>query len=435
MTENPPFKATKAGDWLSGLEFFGIKLGLDQTRELFRLAGNPQDGLKFIHVAGSNGKGSICALLDSALRSAGFNTGFYSSPHLVDPRERLRVDGRLPSPAEFDALLAEARLHVETMRAAGAQPTYFEVTTLLAALRFAKEKVDFVLWETGMGGRLDSTNIVEPVCSIISGISMEHADRLGDSLAKIAFEKAGIIKPGRPVFCARLQDEAMAVVEKRAKALSAPLTLCPADLGAPSFALSSDGSFLQRFRVDGRDLNVSLPGLRQRDNAALCLEVLKWLSSEYVFPLDAALEGFAKAKWPARMQFLSERRTIIDGAHNPEAAEVLASTLEELFPAERFQVVVGSFKDKDSRAVLGSLARIASEFVFVPVDSTRPSRSPAELSALLATGAPHREASSLAEALKEAPPSGMRRLICGSLHLCGEALAFFGEDSDKALET
>lgn len=435
MPENPRRRPSKAGDWLSGLEFFGIKLGLDQTRELFRRAGDPHKKLKFIHVAGSNGKGSVCTLLDAALRNAGFKTGFYSSPHLVDPRERLRVDGRLPGESVFGALIEEARAIVEDMRREGAQPTYFEVTTLIAALHFARERVDFVLWETGMGGRLDATNIVDPLCSVITSISLEHSDRLGGTLEKIAFEKAGIVKPGAPVFCANIPSEALGAIAAKAKESGSELILPALDAEhAPSkIELRPGLPPVQSFVLEGRELKISLLGPRQRANAALCVKILQWLSGRFPFDLDKAMEGFAKAKWPARLQILPESRTVIDGAHNPEAAESLASTLAEAFPGERFQLVVGSFKDKDSKAVIGSLAKVASEFVFVPVDSTRPSWSPEELSALLDSKTPHRCATSLAEALSEGIPCGGRRLVCGSLHLCGEALSILNVDSDEAL--
>ena len=436
MPENPIQRPSKAGDWLSGLEFFGIKLGLEQTRELFKRAGSPQGKLKFIHVAGSNGKGSVCTLLDAALRNAGFKTGFYSSPHLVDPRERLRVNGRLPDVKTFEALVEEARAIVETMREAGAQPTYFEVTTLIAAMHFAREEVDFVLWETGMGGRLDATNIVQPLCSVITSISMEHADRLGDTLRKIAFEKAGIIKEGAPLFCARVPAEALEAISSTALAAGSKMTLPAegAEMAKAAIELSGDTP-IQSFDIDGRPLKVSLLGPCQRANAALCVKILEWLSGCFPFDLEKSIAGFAKAKWPARLQMLPAKRTIIDGAHNPEAAEALALTLMEAFPDERFQLVVGSFKDKDSKEVLRSLAKIASEFVFVPVGSTRPSRSPEELEALLEANVPHRRAESLSEALSERLPEGRRRLVCGSLHLCGEALALLGEGGDDALAT
>jgi len=428
MADAPQMNPEEAASWLSSLELFGIKLGLDQTRELFAKAGNPERKLKFLHVAGSNGKGSVCALLDAALRNAGFKTGFYSSPHLVDARERFRVCGEAPSREAFAKLVSEARGHVEALRAEGLQPTYFETTTLMAASHFANEGVDFAIWETGMGGRLDATNIVRPLASIITSVSLEHKDRLGDTLAKIAFEKAGILKPEVPAFSAQLPEEALAVLRARAADLGAPLTIAPRGLASLPFEREEapDGTPLQSFKFNGRRLAVSLLGPCQRANAALAAIVLERLAEEFGFEIEKALAGFAKAKWPARLQFLPALRTIIDGAHNPEAAAALAAALEETLPGERFQVVLGSFKDKSCSEVVGSIAPLASSFVFVPVGSARPSWSPDELlNALELSGAkaPAVKAASLDEALAEPPPPGVRRLICGSLHLCGEALA------------
>ena len=427
--------SNKAGDLLSGLEFFSIKLGLEQSRRLFALAGNPDSKLKFIHVAGSNGKGSVCTLLDSALRKAGFKTGFYSSPHLVDVRERFRVNGRIPSPSAYGRLLEEAGECLEALRKEGGTPTYFEATTLMAALLFAKEKTDFVIWETGLGGRLDATNIIAPLCSVISSISMEHADRLGGTLGQIAFEKAGIIKPGRPVFCAKLQPEAQEVVKRRAEELGSELLMPSSGIGAAQASFGADGSPRQSFSIDGRRIELSLPGPCQRRNAALCLKVLEWLSPRFGFKLDDALAGFATAKWPARLQFIPERNCVIDGAHNPEAAQELVSTIKELLPGERLQIIAGSFSDKDSAAVLRPLTEIASEFIFVHLDTGRPSRTPEEMSQLLCELGygciPHRGAANVAEALSlELGHGAIRRLVCGSLHLCGDALAALGRSDD-----
>lgn len=423
-----PSGLKEAESWLSSLELFGIKLGLDQTRELFRRIGNPERKLKFIHVAGSNGKGSVCALLDSSLRAAGFKTGFYSSPHLVDVRERFRVCGKAMSEEVFVELVNRLRPHVEAMRGGSMQPTYFEATTAIAAMHFADSGVDFAVWETGMGGRLDATNIVSPVCSAITGISLEHQTYLGDTLERIAFEKAGIIKQGIPVFCGVMPKTALNVMESRAKELGSPLFTTDGDAcSAPAeCGLKADGTPFQRLRLDGLDIELSLAGSHQRRNAALALKVLRRLSELFNFDLRAAaLEGFSSTKWPARLQFIPGMKMIIDGAHNPEGAEALSKSLPEILPGERFDIILGSFSDKDSSDVLRSLAPLAFSFTFVPVGSSRPSRSPEELAEALkqvAPGIPSTEAHSLSAAL-EAKAGSRWRLVCGSLHLCGEALA------------
>ena len=413
-------------DWLAGLEFFGIKLGLDQTHALFRAAGSPERSLKFIHVAGSNGKGSVCAMIESGLRAAGFRTGFYSSPHLVSPCERFRIDGRPVTEDELCAVQDAVLPAVAELERKAMKPTYFEVTTLIAALLFARAKCDYVLWEVGMGGRLDATNIVTPLVSVITGISMEHKQYLGDTLQKIAGEKAGIIKPGVPVYCSSgTPIPARNVIGFRAAELGAPFRIPPEPSEPTCVRLVADGHTVeQHFSFDDVPLSLRLAGPHQRRNAALAFSVLRYLADLGGFDFAAAIDGLRRTVWQGRFDLYPEFGLVLDGAHNPEGIGVLAQTLREVFPAKKFRFIFGAFSDKDTLDSLRVLAPLATEFIFVQPDSARPSKSAAELESELARIAPGIPASdsSLDRALETLDPAHPT-VLCGSLHLCGDVLA------------
>ncbi len=404
-------------EYLSSLEFFGIKLGLEQTFKLLERVGNPQNNLKFIHVAGTNGKGSVCAFLDSALNAAGYKTGFYSSPHLIN--------GTMIEDEYLKELVSELKDAVEAMRREGASPTYFEVTTALAFLYFSRENCDFVILETGMGGRLDATNTVDPVCSVITGIALEHQQYLGDSIEKIAFEKAGIIKPGKPVFTGvDMPKEALKVIRDRAEEKHSPLneSLMPGAMESCSF---ENGRFIQEFKSsDSTKLKVSMPGFIQRKNAELAWHVLKYLASQFRFDQEKAKEGMKRAFWPGRIQFITPD-FILDGAHNPEGAEALASSLQEIMPGRKFSFIFGNFSDKETVAILKHLAPLAEEFIFIPIPGAyRKSRSPEELQGILECIAPSiesRQAENLKDALKM-PKKSTITIAAGSLYLAGSVL-------------
>ncbi len=393
--------------FLSDLEVFGIKLGLEQVSELFQKVGNPHHRLRFIHVAGTNGKGSVCAMLASCLKAAGFKTAFYSSPHLVSVRERFRINGKSISRKDLVAILKIIRPHVEEMRAAGKCPTFFEVTTVMAGIYFAREKVDFVVWETGMGGRFDATNVVNPLASVITGIGIDHTAHLGTTEAKIAFEKAGIIKSGIPVFCGNLSSKAMAVVGKKARE-------CGSEIIHPESGIGN--------------ARLSLKGKIQEQNARLVMSILKYLSSRCRICLKKAEKGFSNTVWPARFQIL-EDGNILDGSHNPQAISVLISSLHEYFPEERFTVMFGCLADKDVVSNLKLLDRIAEDFIFVPIKGSRKSLSPEEIRKMcrkISDKQVH-----IAPSVKKglSMKQGKRFVITGSLYLAGQVLSeYYTED-------
>ena len=382
--------------WLYGTQTFGIKLGLDNTRRLLAAAGDPHERLKFLHVAGTNGKGSTCAMMDSILRVAGYRTGLYTSPHLVDFRERIRLDGAM---IPEDAVAEGLTLLREAAESWGHAPTFFELATVLAAWWLAREGADYVVWETGMGGRLDATNAVTPLASVITPIGMDHQRWLGDTLAQIAGEKAGIIKARVPVVSAPQAPEVRAVLESRASEVGVPLTFVdePWSGDAPG-----------------------LLGSHQRWNAALACAALRAAGTGVEEKNET--EGLRRVVWPARFQRVEEN-LVIDGAHNPEAIETLVAAWREVFGEVKASLVFAALRDKDVAQLLRTLRSIADEVWLVPVNSAR-GMTPADLRSLAeAAGYAAIHESFVVESLASARTSARPVLVAGSLFLAGEVLA------------
>ena len=385
-------KFEEALDWLNDAQFTGIKLGLENTIRLLEAVGNPQERLRFIHVAGTNGKGSVCAMLDSCLRAAGHKTGLYTSPHLVDFRERIRVDGAMIPTSETAAGLTRLR---ESSSDWEHKPTFFELATVLAMDHFARSGCDVVVLETGMGGRLDSTNAVTPLVSVITPIAMDHMNWLGDTLSKIAAEKAGIIKQCVPVVSAPQQAAAAEVLQSKAR---------------------ETGSAL-RIVEKPADVPVALAGPHQLWNAAVAIAALE--VSGLNCPPAAIQKGLSSVKWPARFQRVGDR-FVIDGAHNEHSAQALVSTWIEVFGNQRASIVFGALLDKEYANMLRLLEKIGHQFFFVPVQSER-SEDPAHFKK--STDLPASEFHDLPSAIKAASETSSPILITGSLFLAGEALA------------
>ncbi len=400
--------------YLEKLSMFGIKPGLEATSELFRRIGNPERSLRFLHIAGTNGKGSTGAMLECMLRSAGFTTGFYTSPHLIDIRERFRVNGLAVSETDYAVYSAEV---AEAARAEGEKNftfTYFEFTTALAALIFARAGVDIVIWETGMGGRLDSTNVVTPVASVITNIALDHQAYLGDSIDRIAAEKGGIIKPGVPVFSGRQLTEAGLVLAEKAAEVKAEGFY---DV-LPEISEFEHG-FPQKFVLAGRHITLPLVGAMQRRNFQLAALVILTLADRLGIDVDKAFAGVARCRWPGRCQVVNDR-LIVDGGHNPDGLTALTEALAEAFPGERFTVVFAGFKDKDVSASLRHLAPLAKRFCFAPLaESDRASYSGEELCELASGGI---ACAGAADAVERALLEPERVLVAGSLYLAGEVL-------------
>lgn len=384
-------------EWLYSVQQFGIKPGLENTRRLLKELQLPGSGQRFLHVAGTNGKGSTCAFLDSLLRAAGQRTGLFTSPHLVRFAERVRVNGVVMPEEEIDRSITALRPVVGGW---DPHPTFFELTLMLALDWFDRSGAEWVVLETGMGGRLDATNAVKPVVSVITPIDLDHQQWLGDSLEEIAAEKAGILKPGVPAVSAPQPPAAAAVLRETAERVGAPLRFI-------------DQPFT--------DFPLPLPGAHQRWNAALALAALE--AAGFSLKPEIVRAGLSATVWPARFQRLQNGRLILDGAHNPQGAGTLARTWREEFGGEKAALLFGAVAAKDCRRSFEQLAGIAERAVFVTVNSPRavPAEELAALWRETAPDVPCEIVPGLSEALALFPES--RRLLCGSLYLCGEALA------------
>lgn len=346
---------------------------LSRMRELLDRLGDPQEGLPIVHVAGTKGKGSTAAMIAAVLQAAGSRVGLYSSPHLLQIEERVAVDGVPCPPPVFEHLVRELRLHCEAMDAAVAArpggehgPTYFELLTALAFLHFARQRVDVAVLEVGLGGRLDSTNVCEPRVCAITSISFDHMRQLGNTLAAIAGEKAGIIKPGVPVVSGVLAEEPRTVVAERAAELGAPLWQLGRDFDVFYYPPAQDAAAAARIdvrsnvpggwgRLDG--LELALWGRHQAENAAVALAVLAVLRSQgWQIPATAVRAGLASVQWPARVEVLGRRPTVVlDAAHNTASIAALLQTLRESFPARRRWLIFASSKDKEYAAMVRQL--------------------------------------------------------------------------------
>lgn len=413
---SPRMPCPESASYLEAIEFlyrlrlFGAKFGLENTLKLAELSGNPQQKLRFIHVAGTNGKGSTCAMLESIYRAAGLRVGLFTSPHLVSFRERIQVNREMISEADVVRLVVEMRSLLRQF-SSELHPTFFETVTVMALRYFAERNCEIVIWETGLGGRLDATNIVTPLASIITNISIEHSEWLGDTFDKIAAEKAGIIKPGVPVITAAKFGEGLEVISATALERKAPLTIV-------------DASSLKRPPLDLLDL--PLHGLHQRVNAATAIAAVRGLNDQIPVSDADIARGLKRVNWPGRMQLVqtaSGQILLLDGAHNAAGAEALRIALEAEFPNARPTVVFGVFRDKDSVSMCHSLAPLAGRILLTRVHSDR-TEEPSNLIAACYEANPNVSVeifASLTEAFGDAQNDSFL-VIAGSLYLVGEAM-------------
>ena len=410
--------------YFNALDMFGIRLGLDDIREHLKAVGNPHKDLRFIHIAGTNGKGSTGAMLECALRGAGLKTGFFTSPHLIDIRERFRVNGKTISREKFNAATEKLAKLSE-----GRRTTYFEFATVLAIMIFKEENCDAVVWETGMGGRLDATNAVDTSVSIITNIALDHQNHLGNTLAEIAGEKAGILRKDIPLFYGELAPEAKEVILAKAAELGIPATGPLEETPSSAEIEELPGGFIQKFIYQSRNITLGLPGRMQRENFRIVYNVLEYLANKWLFDFDRAISALAHVRWPARLDKIEER-IFVDGGHNPDGIRALTESVKELLPNEKFAIVFGAFKDKDAAQSLPLYKDIASEFIMIPnFEEGRKCHTPEELVAMAnALGFKARTAASGPEAVELALQStDCRILVSGSLFLAGDVLAARGK--------
>lgn len=378
----------EAMEYIHGTYKFGSKLGLDNIKTLLQKLGNPEKNLKVIHVAGTNGKGSVCSMLQSVLTAAGYKTGLYTSPYIQLFNERIRIGEDMISDDDLAEMTAEVKAAVEVMLAEGlTHPTEFEVVTAIGFLYFAREKVDILVLEVGLGGRGDSTNVIDhPLVSVITPVDYDHMEYLGNTLAAIAGEKAGIIKPCCPLVVGLQEEEALEVILKKAEELKVPLVRGIAEelevhessLHGQVFSAVLGGRHYER-------INVSLPGLHQVDNCLVTLRVLQVLEeNKHVSISEEALrKGLATVRWMGRLEIVQQDPLfILDGAHNLAGARTLAKSIHMLLPEQSVTLLTGMMADKDARGFLRIILPYVHRVVVTKPDNPR-AMDPDELGRLI----------------------------------------------------
>lgn len=437
MIGRPP-----ALDYLYSLEKFGIKFGLESIRTIVESLGRPDRHFQSVHIAGTNGKGSVTAMVDAALRAAGHRSARFTSPHLINLTERFVIDGRPVTPDALVASVSDVRDCIIRLLAAGtlpAQPTFFEVTTAAALELFRRGGVDIAVIEVGLGGRLDSTNVITPRVTAITSIAFDHEQHLGHTLTAIAGEKAGIIKPGVPVVVGHMADEARIIIEDTARERGAPVVpawqgvsarrVVPLRAPDPRGPARGEPTRLQ-LRTPARDygeIQLSLRGDHQIDNAVIAVRVLEELETAGIdVPAAAVVEGLANVSWPGRLEyrrFEDGREMILDAAHNPAGAATLAAYLAEALDRKP-PLVFAAMVDKDARRMFEALLPAVSALV-VTRSSTPRSAEPDALAQLAIAAAPRlpvRVEPVRMKALAAAWEISPLIVVAGSIFLLGDVM-------------
>jgi len=418
---NEEFRASL--EYLYGLQRFGMVFGLVNIENITRVLGNPHEELKVVHIGGTNGKGSTAAMMASVLKESGYRVGLYTSPHMVSFTERIQIDTQGIAEAEVAGLTARIRRQIEE-NGIPQTFTFFDFTTAMAFLYLAESNVDVAIIEVGLGGRLDSTNVVAPLVSVITNVSHEHRDLLGDSLRDIAMEKAGVIKQGAPLVTGVTQAEIHLEFERICREKEAPLYQMGRDF-------SSEKEGIGCFRFEGRrwslsGLKVNLLGDHQIDNATMALGALETIEGQG-FPIvrDSIHRGLERVNWPGRMEVIRERPwVVLDGAHNPAGAQALREALPRNLSYDRCYFLLGIMKDKEVEKIVSILTPLSHETVLCKPRQDRAAPPERLLSAVEAAGGKGRVIPDVAQGLDALlSVAGSNDLICvaGSFYTIGEA--------------
>ncbi|MBM3807035.1 MAG: bifunctional folylpolyglutamate synthase/dihydrofolate synthase [Acidimicrobiia bacterium] len=399
---------------LFALEQFGIKLGLDNIRVILASLGHPECAYRSIHIAGTNGKGSVAAMVERGLRAAGWKTGRYTSPHLDRVEERVAIDGTPIDRPTFAQVTSDVFDAVDAARARGdltVTPTFFEVSTAVAFEIFKRAGIDVAIVEVGLGGRYDATNVLTPAITAITSIAFDHERHLGSTLSAIAFEKAGIAKRGVPLVIGRLPPEAAQRVRGVAHEVEAPVFEAPASPTDPTYPSL-------------RGLTLALPGRHQLENATVAVAILeRWSVMVRHVPAEAVVTGLTECEWPARLEWLRvppmNGELLIDAAHNPAGAAALASYLQDM-RSEALPIVFAAMRDKDLRGMIAALEPVAAAFVTTTVPHAR-ARSAEQLAAEIRSmvRVPVEPAESATAAVDRALEWSRRAVACGSIYMIG----------------
>lgn len=422
---------SEAVNFYHSLEKFGIMPGLERVTLLCERLGSPHKKLKIIHVAGTNGKGSTCTALASVLTKAGYKTGLYTSPYVIEFRERIQLDNKMISPADLCEVTLRVRDAVDELQQDGIKITEFEAVTAAAFTYYAEKNCDFAVFETGLGGRFDATNIVsDPLCSIITSVSVDHVNILGNTLGEIAFEKCGIIKKGVPVITgAEQHEEVLEVIKKQADEKESDLIISCSD---SIFTVTGESIEGTSVKCEAGEFTVPFSGKHQLDNMALVVCAVNVLRNKGVdIPRKALCEGISSARIPARTEILSRSPLVIlDGSHNDGSTKALSLVLEKHLKGKKILAVMGMMADKDVESSLCNLIKCFSEVIAVKPSNPR-SMSAEELSEI------SRKFSVKATA-SGSPEEGIRTalgllgtfdalVVCGSLYLAGDVRNLLSE--------
>ena len=418
--------------WMFNLERFGIKLGLENITEFLSRIGNPQNDFRSVHVTGTNGKGSVCVFASEVLQQHGLRVGLYTSPHLVDFRERIKINDKEIPEDEVVRLGSELKTHMESMASEDSekQLTFFEFTTGLAFKYFSEQKVDMVVAEVGMGGRLDATNVLKPEVAVITRIGLEHTNYLGSSIAQIAREKAGIIKGGANVITCERKDEALSVIKTTCDKKGVKLKVIGRDFGVDNTRQSLDGT---RFDYRGErkldDVKTRLLGGYQAENASAAIAAIEELSRKGIAVSDKEIrKGIENTEWPGRLDIVSRNPLVIfDGSHNPDGVSTTVRVLTNL-RVTPLTFVIGCMDDKDARGIVKSIVPSAAKIICTRAKYKR--ALPADKLATIVneefTGPiESREDSVHAFRRGVEEVSGKGTCVIGSLYLVGEAIQWW----------
>lgn len=410
--------------YIHSLLRFGTNPGLERVKALLNLMGNPQDELKFVHTAGTNGKGSVCTMCANALYQAGYKTGLFTSPFVIDFCERIKINGNMIEHDELAQLVTYVRSMVEELAKKNLQPTEFEVITAVAMKYFALKKCDVVVLETGLGGRLDSTNIIStPLLSIITCISLDHTDILGNTISKIAFEKCGIIKSDGVTVCYPCQQpNAFEVIEKTAQEKNNKLVIgCINEI-----TVKKSSIYGTKISWNGVEINLKLAGEYQVLNASTAISALVELQEQgFNISLANIKNGIEETVMPGRFEVLSQDPVVIlDGGHNPDGIDSFISSIEKLIPNKKKIFIMGTMADKDYEFTIERVARAADEFIATTPTNSRSlfACSACEIASVFCrrTAAISSPKDAITYALFQAKTYGHALIICGSLYLAGD---------------
>jgi dihydrofolate synthase/folylpolyglutamate synthase len=422
--------------YIYDLDKYGIKLGLKNIEYLLFLLGNPHQKLNIIHIAGTNGKGSTCSLISSILQSAGFKVGLYTSPHLVDFTERMKINYRSINQKKVATLLERIKPLVEKVAHTPyyTHPTFFEVITAMAFIYFFEEKVDFLVLEVGLGGRLDATNVCEPLISVITHLDYDHMDKLGNSLEEIAREKGGIIKSGGIVITSNQFEKADQEINKIARQRNSIIYKVGREIKYEIIKSDLKGIIFNLHGIYNNYINLHTPllGRHQAENAATAITAVEALKIKGICISEKEIrDGLEKVKWPGRLEIIQKKpMLVLDGAHNPNGIEIVKQALEEIFCYHRLILVLGIFADKDYKKMIKIIAPLAD--LIIATKAKNPRATPPQIIAKEAAQYIDRNKIMVTKNIPQAinyaiSNSHKDDLICitGSLYTIGEAKRYF----------